>query len=122
MTPKVKKVGPPARKKKYVPRPKVVETPCKHCGQIFTFDVMYCPICKSHGHIAVNGNNPEGCCACLRGATPPGQARMRGMGTWTGIVGIEGEYDNPEFYDGLQEICNMTVMPVWNNYESGNAH
>jgi hypothetical protein len=109
-------------KKKYVKKPPKPKIPCQHCGEIFEYPVHYCPICKMHGHQAIHGTNPEGCSGCLSGLTKSGQAKMRAERKWHGVIGISAYYDWPEFYDGQQEICNMTVMPVWVDYESGNAH
>lgn len=114
--------------KKYKPKKKYVKKiiresiPCSHCGQIFHFPVLYCPICKTHSHQAIAGTNPNGCSGCLRGLTTSGQAHMRANRTWNGVHGIEGEYDRPEFYDMELEINNMTIMPVWINNECDNVY
>jgi hypothetical protein len=120
MTPKGEKKT--TARKKYVAKKVRQEIPCAHCGEIFSYPVSYCPICKQHGHQAIAGNDPRGCGSCRSGLSRSGQAHMRATRTWNGCKIIAAAYDMPEFYDGQQEISNMTLMPLWVTYESGNAH
>jgi hypothetical protein len=122
MTPRAKSDSGFDPRKKYVKKPPPKDYVCSHCGDIYHYPVHYCPICKSHGHQAINGSKPQGCGSCLSGLSRSGQAHMRATRTWNGVKGIQAAYDAPEFYDGELEICNMTVMPIWIDYESGNAH
>lgn len=121
MSPKKKDIDAP--RKKYVKKKAANEIPCPHCGQLFPISMQYCEICKRHVVEAIEGPCKDGKCgSCRDGLSKQGQAYMRATRTWNGVRGISAYYDWPEFYDGDQEICNMTVMPVWVDYASGNAH
>lgn len=110
-------------KKKYVKRPSKPKIPCKHCGEIFEYKVGFCKICKMHVHEALYGDLKEDTCgACRSGLSTAGRNYQREHRIFFGVKGITAAYDFPEWYDMQQEISNMTVMPVWVDYESGNAH
>lgn len=109
--------------KRVVKRPDRPQIPCMHCGLIFEYKVGFCKVCNRHIHEALYGDRKfDVCWDCRSGLSTPGEKWQRANRKWNGVIGIEAAYDKPEFYDGEQEISNMTIMPLWVNYESGNAH
>lgn len=101
---------------------------CPHCDLMTDIPIAYCTVCKGHTHemnmgtctYTVKGiSKPDDVCLdCFQGFTSQGKAWHRKNRTWKPWPW--GAYwDDPEWYDGMEEWKNTTLMCLWSPDEYG---
>jgi hypothetical protein len=92
---------------------------CPHCDLVMDFPVEYCTVCKDHHHVLFMGggsdsSHPGICTQCFEGGSPQGRQWRRDNRTWAPNLFYRSSYDNPEWYDMVEEWKNMTIQFAWN--------
>ena len=73
----------------------------------------------SGGYVGTKSNKPVDVCSdCWDGTIPVGQAWHRANRTWTPKHGYgKQNWDNPEWYDAMEEGKNTMLMDLWSPNE-----
>lgn len=101
---------------------------CLHCDDVYDFPANYCVVCNMHMHTLFMGSNvsvevngkklvkPDNVCYhCFKGRNKWGLAWRRSLGKWVPPLDFSpAAWDDPEWYDGMEEWKNTTIMEVWN--------
>jgi hypothetical protein len=91
---------------------------CPHCDLVVDFPVDYCTICKGHCHTLFMGvdnkpPHPGICTHCYDGKSPMGREWRRQQKTWCPDRHFFASWDNPEWYDVMQEWKCSTLQEAW---------
>ena len=92
---------------------------CPHCDLVVDFPVTWCIVGEHHMNVLetidIRVSHPGICTHCFEGLSPKGRQWRRDQGAWAPHPFFMSSWDDPEWWDMLNEWKNTTVDVVWSS-------